>query len=81
MAKQKTAQETCEEMRGDIASLTDHLQGLLQTSAGCNGWDEAGSLEHVRHLLKHVVAFYGGLCDGEIEETLAEIRESGKGGK
>lgn len=70
----RTSEQECQTMRTDIANLTDHLQDLLQANAGCNGWDEAGSLEHVRHLLKQVVAFYCGLEDGEIEETLAELR-------
>ena len=61
-------------MRTDIAYLTSHLQDLMQANAGQNDWGEAGSLEHVRHLLKRAVSFYGGLEDGEIEETLAELR-------
>lgn len=78
MSKWETPQETCAELRVDVKNLIDHIECLIDTSAKCNGWDDAGSLEHVRHLLKNVVAFYGGLCDGEIEDTLAEIRENAK---
>lgn len=70
----KTSEQECQTMRTDIANLTSHLEDLLQANKTCNGWDEAGSLEHVKHLLKQVVAFYGGLSETEIEETLAELR-------
>lgn len=71
-----TSEQECQKQRQDIASLIDHLQDLIQN--GCNDWDEAGSLEHVSHLLKEAVAFYSGLSVGEIEETLEEVREGGK---
>ena len=69
------AKETCQARRADCQNLLQHLADLLAGQAeGEQSWGEAGNLGHVKELLTNAVAFYGGLEEKDIEETLAEAR-------